>query len=104
MLAKNIRPNLHSVHGKNVVKVRNWVLLTEVVYADGSRESFFPLDNVKVMPARDANGHFIPREYVLMGTIQGRDRVISITGRAAARRAVKYFASIWDNVPQIVAI
>ena len=104
MQARNIKAGRHSVAGSNVTQVRTWALLTEVVLADGRRISYFPTESVKVMPTRDANGKFLPREYLLMMVIDGRDVVISYTGRSLARKYRALFAYSYGVSVSMVAI
>ena len=104
MQAKDIRPGIHSIKGKNVALVRNWRLLTEVVFADGTRVSYFPTHNVKVHPARDSEGKFVARNYIIAMTVNGRDVVNTFTGRSVARRYLKLMRSVYDPKATMVAL
>lgn len=104
MQAKNIRPNIHSIKGKNVALVRNWKLLTEVVFSDGTRVSYFPTHNVTVQPARDAEGKFVARNYIIAMTVDGRDVVNTFTGRSVARSYLKVFRELFDPAATMVAL
>lgn len=104
MHAKNIRPGIHSIKGKNVAQVRNWRLLTEVVFTDGTRRSYFPTANVKVQPARNSDGTFIPRTYIIAMTFDGRDVVNTYSGRAEARRYLKLMRAVFDRNAVMIAL
>ena len=104
MKAKDIRPGIHSIKGKNVALVRNWRLLTEVVFSDGTRVSFFPTHNVKVQPARDSGGKFVARNYIIAMTVNGRDVVKTFTGRSSARHYLKIARIVFDPAATMVAL
>lgn len=92
MKAKNIRPGIHSIQGKNVASVRNWSLLTELVFSDGTRASYLPSAAVKVLPARDSSGKFVARNYIITWHIPNGSRsefVRTVTGRSLAREVLR---------------
>ena len=96
MQAKHVNTSV-SINGKNVASVRKWKLLVEVVLTDGQRLSFHPNENISVMPARDASGKFLAREYVLTAVIDGLDMVWSVTGRSALRSLKATLAGLTDT-------
>ena len=96
MQAKHVNTSV-SINGKNVASVRKWKLLVEVVLTDGQRLSFHPNENISVMPARDANGKFLAREYVLTAVIDGLDMVWSVTGRSALRKLKATLQGLTDT-------
>ena len=85
MRAKHVNTSV-SINSKNVASVRKWKLLVEVVLSSGERLSFHPNENVSVMPARDSNGKFLAKEYLVTAVIDGLDMVWSVTGRVAMRK------------------
>lgn len=104
MKAKNIRPGIHSVQGKNVASVRNWALLTELVFSDGTRASYLPSAAVKVLPARDSSGKFIARNYIIVMVHNGKDVINTFTGREVARRYLKMFRNHYDINAKLIAL
>jgi len=100
MQAKNLNTRV-SIKGSNVVKVRKWKLLVEAVLATGERLSFHPEQSVRVMPERDANGQFIPRNYLIMAVIDGLDVVFTVTGRKIARQWLKSMNADGDTATMV---
>ena len=96
MKAKHINTTV-SIKGKNFTRVRKWRLLVEVVLTDGQSLTFHPEENISVMPARDASGKFLAREYVLAAVIDGVDMVWSVTGRAALRSLKRTLRGLSDS-------
>ena len=96
MQAKHVNTSV-SINGKNVASVRKWKLLVEVVLTTGERLSYHPNENVTVMPARDTNGKFLAKEYVLTAVIDGLDMVWSVTGRSALRNLKATLAGLTDT-------
>lgn len=96
MQAKHVNTSV-SINGKNVASVRKWKLLVEVVLTNGERLSFHPNENVSVMPARDAEGKFLAKEYVLTTVIDGLDMVWSVTGRSALRKLKATLRDLTDS-------
>lgn len=96
MQAKHVNTTV-SIKGKNVASVRKWKLLVEVVLTDGQRLSFHPNENISVMPARDARGKFLAKEYLVTAVIDGLDMVWSVTGRVAMRKLKATLAGLTDT-------
>lgn len=104
MQAKNIRAGVHSVGGKNIASTHRYGNTVGLVYADGTSQRFHADSPVFVQPARDANGKFLPREYLLMMAIDGVDIAVSYTGRNTARRWKKVWADAYGITATMVAI
>lgn len=96
MKAKHINTSV-SIKGKNVASVRKWKLLVEVVLTDGQRLSFHPNENISVLPARDTEGKFLAREYVLTAVVDGLVMVWSVTGRTALRSLKRTLRGLTDS-------
>ena len=103
MQAKNLNTRV-SIKGSNVVKVRKWKLLVEAVLATGERLSFHPEQSVRVMPERDTNGQFIPRNYIIAMVENGRDVINTFTGRTVARRYLKIMRETIDPNAVLIAL
>lgn len=103
MKAKHVNTSV-SINGKNVASVRKWKLLVEVVLTDGQRLSFHPNENISVLPARDTEGKFLAREYVLTAVVEGLDMVWSVTGRTALRSLKATLQGLTDTPVTAYAI